>query len=197
MTPRRPLTAEQWNARYPVGVAVSYHPISGFSGHSLHKTASKARTVDRDVAVVRLDGWRRYTSLIHIRPIGRRLQRRRTRGWRMPPGAVYVGRPTLWGNIFVPGRENPFIPGRLVEDERHAWRLYQAHARVNAALVAAAQQELGGCDLVCWCGLCPRHADGLLLGVSCPDCVPCHADVLLALANPHLLRAPAPSETVP
>jgi len=30
-----------------------------------------------------------------------RLQRRRTKGWRMPPGAVYVGRPTEWGNPFV------------------------------------------------------------------------------------------------
>lgn len=27
-----------------------------------------------------------------------RIQRRRTRGWRMPEGAVYVGRPSKWGN---------------------------------------------------------------------------------------------------
>lgn len=30
----------------------------------------------------------------------RRLQRQRTKGWRMPEGAIYVGRPTLWGNPF-------------------------------------------------------------------------------------------------
>jgi hypothetical protein len=29
-----------------------------------------------------------------------RIQRRRTKGWRMPEGAVYVGRPTRWGNPF-------------------------------------------------------------------------------------------------
>lgn len=29
-----------------------------------------------------------------------RVQRRRTKGWRMPPGAVYVGRPTVWGNPY-------------------------------------------------------------------------------------------------
>lgn len=29
-----------------------------------------------------------------------RIQRRRTKGWRMPEGAVYVGRPSLWGNPF-------------------------------------------------------------------------------------------------
>lgn len=29
-----------------------------------------------------------------------RIQRKRTKGWRMPEGAVYVGRPTKWGNPF-------------------------------------------------------------------------------------------------
>lgn len=29
-----------------------------------------------------------------------RIQRQRTAGWRMPPGAVYVGRPSPWGNPF-------------------------------------------------------------------------------------------------
>lgn len=35
----------------------------------------------------------------------RRIQRRRAQGWRMPLGAVYVGRPTKWGNPFVVGRD--------------------------------------------------------------------------------------------
>jgi len=30
----------------------------------------------------------------------RRIQRKRTKGWRMPPNTVYVGRPTVWGNPF-------------------------------------------------------------------------------------------------
>lgn len=30
----------------------------------------------------------------------KRIQRQRTKGWRMPDGAVYVGRPTKWGNPF-------------------------------------------------------------------------------------------------
>lgn len=30
--------------------------------------------------------------------VTRRIQRRRNPGWRMPTGAVYVGRPTKWGN---------------------------------------------------------------------------------------------------
>ena len=34
----------------------------------------------------------------HTLPKG--IQRKRTKGWRMPPGAVYDGRPTKWGNPF-------------------------------------------------------------------------------------------------
>ena len=35
----------------------------------------------------------------------KRIQRRRTRGWRMPPNTVYVGRPSIYGNPF---RANEF-----------------------------------------------------------------------------------------
>lgn len=30
----------------------------------------------------------------------KRIQRKRTKGWRTPEGAVYVGRPSAWGNPF-------------------------------------------------------------------------------------------------
>lgn len=30
-----------------------------------------------------------------------RIQRKRSKGWKMPEGAVYVGRPTKWGNPFA------------------------------------------------------------------------------------------------
>lgn len=33
-----------------------------------------------------------------------RIQRKRVKGWRMPEGAVYVGRPTEWGNPWRPGQ---------------------------------------------------------------------------------------------
>ena len=31
----------------------------------------------------------------------KRIQRRRTKGWRMPKNTVYVGRPSRWGNPFT------------------------------------------------------------------------------------------------
>lgn len=37
-----------------------------------------------------------------------RVQRKRTKGWRMPEGVVYVGRGTAWGNPFRPARNDGF-----------------------------------------------------------------------------------------
>lgn len=33
----------------------------------------------------------------------KRIQRKRTKGWRMPPNTVYVGSPTDWGNLWRVG----------------------------------------------------------------------------------------------
>lgn len=88
----------------------------------------------------------------------------------MPPNAVYVGRPTMWGNPFKVGDEIPFLPGRKVADARHAASLYLGHAPLQARLISEARDELKGKDLACWCSLR----------------VPCHADTLLEIANPCL-----------
>jgi len=90
------------------------------------------------------------------RPV--RVQRQRAAGWRMPPGAIYVGRPTRWGNPFTIVEHD--CPGAVAR--------YRAALLSDPARLAAARRELGGRDLACWCRL---------------D-VPCHADVLLELANP-------------
>lgn len=102
-----------------------------------------------------------------------RLQRRRARGWRMPATAVYVGRPTKWGNPFLVGRD-----GTAAD----CLRLYRLLAcgficLTTAASVASqrrartameeAPRELRGKDQLCWC----------------PPGRPCHADVLLEIAN--------------
>jgi len=77
-----------------------------------------------------------------------------------PRGAVYVGRPTKYGNPFVVGEHGR--QGECVELFREwIWRDEQEWLRTQAA------RELNGLDLVCWCA--PK---------------PCHADVLLEIANP-------------
>lgn len=70
---------------------------------------------------------------------------------------VYVGRPTAFGNPFVIGRDGDRA---TVIEKYEAWLLSQPE------LVARAREELRGCNLVCWCAP-----------------LPCHADVLLRIAN--------------
>ena len=74
-----------------------------------------------------------------------------------PTGAIYVGRPSKWGNPFYLRKEAD--RARILGQYR-AWLLGQP------ALVDEAKRELAGADLVCWCA--PK---------------PCHADILLAVAN--------------
>ena len=100
----------------------------------------------------------------------KRIQRKRAKGWRMPEGAVYVGRPTKWGNPFVVGKRLDTNPSVVVGNRAHAVALFRAHCEWvtgTAADSPRAAEELRGKDLVCWC----------------PLDEPCHADVLLEWAN--------------
>lgn len=89
----------------------------------------------------------------------------------MPEGAVSVTRPGKWGN-----------PWRISETmtATAALELYQMGLRREPVEFFEA---LRGKDLACWCRLCEAHKDGKPMGVECPDCDPCHADVLLQMAN--------------
>lgn len=78
-------------------------------------------------------------------------------GRKLPEGAVYVGRPTKWGNPFAIGRDG----------ERSAVvRKYERWLMEQPELVEQAKQELRGKDLACWCA--PKA---------------CHAEVLARIAN--------------
>ena len=99
-----------------------------------------------------------------------RIQLRRTKGWRKPEGAIVVARPTKWGNEFTIGKECDLDVGGVhhrfvVVDRRQAVALFREWQA--AGLRQAARRELRGHDLACWC----------------PPDQPCHADVLLEIAN--------------
>jgi hypothetical protein len=89
----------------------------------------------------------------------KRVQQRRIKGWRKPEGAISVARPHKWGNPFVVG-----TPG--VPDAETAVRLHRQW--LPGSPLAAELPELAGHDLMCFC----------------PLDQPCHAETLLALANP-------------
>lgn len=148
-----------------------------------------------------------------------RVQRKRTKGWRMPENTVYVGRGSKWGNPYrigeaqlrsprADGRESWEFEGRLHKtsgeknafhhsdysenergdkiyrvtwhDVRYATReecvaLYREQVTGQPDMldyrhksrVSEIRAELAGKDLACWC----------------PPYEPCHADVLLEIAN--------------
>jgi hypothetical protein len=112
----------------------------------------------------------------------KRIQMRRTKGWRKPAGAIYVGRPTTWGN---PGETALFfrmwLDGTLLEPAR-TW-FAEPPFPARRAEILSSLGDLRGRDLGCWCKLCARHKDGKPFDEPCADCAPCHADVLGELAN--------------
>lgn len=125
-----------------------------------------------------------------------RIQRRRLKGWRAPAGAIYVGRGSKWGNpctqVRMPaldgseweregrlgktsGQHHGFwhpdgsITSHLVQDatREQAVAMYRDWLEQCPSLAEAARLELAGRDLMCWC----------------PIDQPCHADVLMEIAN--------------
>lgn len=89
----------------------------------------------------------------------KRIQRKRTKGWKMPVGAVYVGRPTRWGN--------PYSVNVRGTRERSLDQFRAYVSEMNPDVRAGWLADLRGKTLMCFC----------------PLGVPCHGDVLLELAN--------------
>ena len=109
-------------------------------------------------------------------PTRRQLSRRK--GWRLPPNTVNVARPSTWGNPFVVGRHG--TRACCVASYRRLAHGYldigmdaDTIRRQEATLAAMkdARTELRGKNLACWC----------------PLDAPCHADVLLEIANDEVL----------
>ncbi len=104
-----------------------------------------------------------------------RIQRKRTKGWKMPPNTVCVTRPGKWGNPFRAGaecqqlepRELVLAFKRFIENNGGFYSPGEHHLGKPLVTVADIKRELRGKNLACWCALDQ----------------PCHADVLLEIAN--------------
>jgi len=97
----------------------------------------------------------------------KRIQLRRTKGWRKPEGAIVVARPSVWGNPYKVG---PYL---TAADAVWLYRHDLDHGVLGVDVYYRIRDQLAGHDLACWCPL--EDADG--------NRVPCHADQLLELAN--------------
>ena len=91
-----------------------------------------------------------------IRPM--RLQLSRKKGWRMPPNTVKVTRPGRWGNPFRAA--GAYTAAQAVAD-------FKAELLSDSRKADAVITHLQGKNLACWCALDQ----------------PCHADVLVEVAN--------------
>ena len=89
-----------------------------------------------------------------------RVQLSRQKGWRMPENTRKVDRTTRFGN--------PFRLEKGAAASVAAFRRWLTSSADGKALAKAAREELRGVNLACWCRL---------------D-APCHAAVLLEIANP-------------
>lgn len=132
----------------------------------------------------------------------RRIQRKRTKGWKMPPNTVYVGRGSVFGNPC--GCQSPYGCPYHKDFDREDWEdengnisklrccvdIYRHYVETgisgeptrtgrfniaaeglagypNRKRLVEALPKLRGKNLACWCALDK----------------PCHADVLLEIAN--------------
>lgn len=123
-----------------------------------------------------------------LSPAPHRIQRKRIRGWRKPPGVIHVGAPSVFANRFrdLPLDQSLRLYRALYDDAAFealgpqdrkvflsrcpGWseadigsQLWQ-EVRISRK---ASLRRLRGRDLCCWCALDQ----------------PCHADILLELAN--------------
>lgn len=120
-----------------------------------------------------------------------RIQRQRTKGWRMPPNTVYVGRPSIFGNpVACTPHGCEIKPCSCCEPYRCCVKVFRDYIESgiagrptstgylsigldalagypHRAKMVAALPALRGKNLACWC----------------PLDRPCHADVLLEIAN--------------
>ena len=91
--------------------------------------------------------------------MNKRIQRKRTKGWRTPENAIYVGRPTKWGNPYKIDWNHTTLDYLLL---KYRWWLEQKLREKPHFL-----DELKGKDICCWCRI-DR---------------PCHGDIILEFLN--------------
>lgn len=101
-----------------------------------------------------------------------RIQRKRIKGYRMPPNTVSVTRPGRWGNPFPVGMFRDFGRADAVRWYVHWLKrdfAYRSSESIHGKppTTKEIRRELRGKNLACYC----------------PIGEPCHAEVLLKIAN--------------
>lgn len=97
-----------------------------------------------------------------------RIQRKRTKGWKMPEGAIYVGRPGPFGNPFESVEEfRGWLSGEPPENLLEMTLEEVFTLTIKRKRILDSLKTLRGKQIACWCSLDK----------------PCHADVLAEMAS--------------
>lgn len=116
----------------------------------------------------------------YISPKPKRVQISRSKGWRLPPNTVRVDGSTKWSNPFVAGEKGVKSRAQSVD---HFQCMLGGLTCISAGPSVDEQRKSRAYIL--------RHVaklKGKDLACSCPAWAPCHADLLLALANGHEIK---------
>ena len=124
----------------------------------------------------------------------KRIQRKRTKGWKMPENTVYVGRPTKWGNPFKLVGDMVFVDASHRRKILSPWICYSDGGGHTAEELVKLFR-----DLMMNLNSHPvedaiykkfrlmrdtiKDLQGKNLACFCKEGSPCHADVLIELAN--------------
>ena len=129
-----------------------------------------------------------------VKPGPHRVQLRRTKGWRKPDNTVVVARPTKWGNPFhvaakadTCGMWSVYFQ-RPPDADRYWCDEFDSHSEAVAAAVEFYREwATEGTDHYLRVLVYAEALRGKNLACWCPLDSPCHADVLLELANREVL----------
>lgn len=113
--------------------------------------------------------------ILNVRRIMKRIQRKRTKGWKMPENCRYVGRPTKFGNPFSVERFGREMAVEMFHEclsnnamcYAYLDKLEATTAFNHMKYISEHIEELRGKNLACFCAL---------------DKI-CHADVLLEILS--------------
>lgn len=115
-----------------------------------------------------------------------RIQLRRVKDWRLPENTVVVARSSRWGNPWRVGTPREPFPPLTAQQAVQLYERWltstdsQPPSGVARALICNELHRLTGKNLACWC----------------PLSSPCHADVLLRLADTPVLWARAVADAI-
>ena len=111
-------------------------------------------------------------GLVIERP--KRIQRERTKGWKMPPNTIYVGRDSRFGNPWLVTKTQTALKACRI----YSVMIYSIFDRydTNEPEDELSSEQVKLVDDI-------RTLKGKNLSCWCPLSQPCHADILLEIAN--------------